>query len=56
MLGELPGGSRYLMLEDSGPPKTLRIWLWGSESLNIGYLDPLGRLSISTSKPISPLK
>ena len=39
-LGTLLRGSKYPVFKDSGPKS--RVWMLGPESLNIGYLDPLG--------------
>ena len=38
-----PRGSKVPTLEDSGPQKLFRVWSLEPGSLNIGYLDPLGR-------------
>ena len=40
-----PRGSTYLIFEDSGPKKILRLWLLEPETSNIGYLGPLGNVS-----------
>ena len=41
-------GCKYPMFEVSGPKKPSRVWLFGeAESLNIGYVDPLGKVPAS---------
>ena len=38
-----PRGSKYPIFQGSGPKSHyIRLWFLGSESFNIGYVDPLG--------------
>ena len=50
-------GSKYSMFKGSGPKKTYPEWFLGPETLNIGYLDPLGKLRSKTPyvEPSNPL-
>ena len=38
----IPRGSKYPIYEDSGPKNHTLNGIWDQESLNDGYLDPLG--------------
>ena len=42
---KLPRGSKHPIFKASGPKVPFRVWFLEPESLNIGYLDPLGYTS-----------